>query len=211
MHIGSRLVGACLASLVITESNAQSADFVELFDGTLNGWTVENSDAGNFRVEDGFLRVEAPEGWLRHERRLGDFDLIVEFRFLSDDADSGFFFRVAGDGFFSRGWPNRSYQVQLRNPLGESSFPPVGGLFRHGMPAGQTSFDESAVRRVALGTGEWQRLEIRVSGQTVRASLNGTKVLRAEGTGNGSGYIGLQGETGGLDFRSIRMRDRSPP
>ena len=183
--------------------------FVELFDGTLDGWRIVGSESGNFGVRDGQLRVAGPEGWLRTVDSYADFELVVEFCFLTDDADSGLFFRAAGDAPFRRGWPNRSYQLQMRNPAGDSPFPPLGGLFRHGMPPGETAFDEALARRVTRPTGEWQRLEIDVTGEALRARINGTPVLVASGIGNGSGPIGLQGETGALEVRSVRIRARA--
>jgi 3-keto-disaccharide hydrolase len=205
----ARLVlGAALVTAMTGRIDAQSG-FVELFDGTLTGWEIVDTTHDNFSVVDGVLRVEAPEGWLRSARTYRDFELDIEFRFLTDDADSGVFFRVAGDTAFRRGWPDRSYQLQMRNPLGESPFAPLGGLFRHGMPARETTlFDEPLARRVTRPTGEWQRLQIVVVGTEVRARINGTEVLVAGDIGNASGWIGLQGETGALEFRSIRVRER---
>lgn len=198
-------IAAVIALLGSTVATGQDMASEELFDGTLAGWTIENTAHDNFRVIDGVLRVEAPEGWLRSARRYGDFELRVEFRFLTEDADSGIFFRAVGNESFSRGWPNSSYQVQMRNPLGESRFAPVGGLFRHGMPEGETDYDEGLARRVSRPTGEWQVIVVRVTGGEVVAELNGETVLRAGNIANPEGHIGLQGETGALEYRSLRI------
>jgi hypothetical protein len=182
--------------------------FVPLFDGTLKGWIAENSEAGNFTVTGGVLRVEGPGGWLRTVREYADFSVRTEFRFLTADADSGLFVRARSTGGFGRGWPQGSYQVQIRNPLTPSRLPPVGGLFRHGMPPGDTKFDASIVEKLARPTGEWQTLEVDVTGEQLVARFNGTEVLRALGLQNPSGYVGLQGETGALEFRSLTLRQR---
>jgi len=182
--------------------------FVPLFDGTLTGWVVENSDAGNFSVRDGVLRVEGPSGWLRSAREYGDVSVRVEFRFLTADADSGLFVRAPRGASFMRGWPNNSYQVQIRNPLTASRLPPVGGLFRHGMPAGETTFDPAVVEMLARPTGEWQTLEADVLGDRLTARFNGTEVLQAGNIATPRGYLGLQGETGILEFRAIEVRER---
>jgi hypothetical protein len=89
---------------------------VALFDGTLKGWTIENTTAGNIAAADGVLRVQGPSGWLRSERQFTDFTMRLQFRFLTDDADSGIFFRTPAKAEFIRGWPNNGYQVQIRNP-----------------------------------------------------------------------------------------------
>lgn len=204
---GGRTGASALISLMLVGSLAESqtAESVELLDDALSRWTVENTTAGNFRVVDGVLEVSEPEGWLKSTERHADFELTVEFRFMTDDADSGIFVRALGEGEFVRGWPNQSYQVQLRNPIGESPFPPVGGLFRHGMPSAETAYDEALARANSRPTGEWQTLVVRVAGDRLSVDLNGIGITRAAGIGNGSGFIGIQGETGVLEFRSLRL------
>ena len=185
----------------------QAGGFVPLFDGTLNGWVIENTQAGNIGVRDGVLRVDAPSGWLRSTREFGDVVIRTEFRFVTADADSGLFVRASGSGQFMRGWPNNSYQVQIRNPATASRLPPVGGLFRHGMPPGPMEFDAAIVEKVARPTGEWQTLEVEVAGNRLTARLNGTEVLKAMEIANPRGFIGLQAETGTVEFRSIEVRE----
>lgn len=197
---------ALLASVVPLMAPAQQAQFEELLDPALSRWNSVDAADGTFSWDGDVLRVTGPAGWLRSAQQYADFDLIVEFRFLTDDADSGVFFRAIGASAFARGWPKEAYQLQMRNPVTESRFPPLGGLFRHGMPAADTQFDEATARAVTLAAGQWQTLEISVSGATVRASINSTPVLEAAGIGNARGYIGLQGETPALEFRSVRIR-----
>lgn len=197
-----------LVAAVLGAAGAAQAQRVPLFDGTLAGWSIENATAGNIVVESGVLRVAAPTGWLKSAGSYGDFALRIEFRFLTDDADSGIFVRAVADGVFGRGWPGSSYQVQLRNPLGESPFPAVGGIFRHGKPPGETRFDAALAASASMGTGEWQVLEIEVLGSELRAALNGVELTRASGIENPRGFIGIQAETGALEFRRIEIEER---
>jgi hypothetical protein len=199
-----------LAAVAAVRGQATGA-FVPLFDGTLNGWVIENTQAGNISVRDGVLRVDAPSGWLRSMREYGDVTVRAEFRFVTADADSGLFVRASGTGQFMRGWPNNSYQVQIRNPATASRLPPVGGLFRHGMPPGATEFDATVVEKIARPTGEWQTLEVEVTGNRLTARLNGTQVLNAMEIANPRGYLGIQAETGTVEFRSIEIREPSRP
>ena len=194
-----------LSLLLLATSTCAAAQappgFTPLFDGTLGQATIENG--GAFTVEGGVLRAEGPEGWLRFPPLVRDFRLRVELKFLTDNADSGVFFRALPDGAFARGWPNRSYQVQLLNPTAGSSLPPVGGLFRHGMPPGETTLDRDAVQAAFTGTGEWQLLEIEVAGTELTVQLNGALVTRASGISDVTGYIGIQSETSAVEFRRI--------
>ena len=201
-HTLTRLLPAALVTglLVYATPRAQPSNgFVPLFDGTLNGWIVENTQAGNFKLAGDVLHVEGPTGWIRSARRYEDFSLRVEFRFMTPDADSGIFLRAAGDTQFLRGWPNQSYQVQVRNPSTPSKFPPVGGLFRHGMPPGDATLDEQVVNRLFRGTGVWQILDIELIADRLNVRLDGSEVLRADGMSRTSGYIGMQGEAGVVD------------
>jgi hypothetical protein len=182
------------------------SEWQELIDPELARWTIEDAPTDHFRFVDGVLSVREPEGWLKSDRLYADFDCETEFRFLTDDADSGLFVRVRGQHPFRRGWPNQSYQVQIRNPLGPSPYPPVGALFRHGMASGPTDYDEPLARATCLPTGAWQTLAVRVMGDALTVALNGVEITRAAGLRNETGHIGIQGETGVLEFRSIRIR-----
>lgn len=200
-----RILLTCLLLLLSAVTAPAQGTFVQMFDGTLKGWVVENSTANNFTVSGGTLRVEGPAGWLRTERQFTDFTARLRFRFLTVDADSGVFFRTTGATQFMRGWPNNGYQVQLRNPATESRLPPVGGLFRHGMPNGDITFDPAAVGKLSRGTNEWQDLEFTVAGETLTVRFNDAEVTRAGNIVRQTGYIGLQAEVGAVEFRSIEI------
>ena len=185
-----------------------SGELVSLFDGTLDGWAIENSEEGNFTVNNGILHVEGSQGWLRSDGRYSDFLLRAEFRFLTDDTDSGIYVRAVADAEFIRGWPGNSYQVQVRNPIGESRFGPVGDLFRHQTPPGNLDFDPDLSGRTSTGTGEWQTIEIEAVGATLTVRLNGTLLSRADNIANPTGYIGIQSELGAIEFRTIEILER---
>ena len=207
-----RLAGVTLAlaltvaAIRMSGQQASGDSFTPLFDGSLQGWTIENGTASSFVVKDGLLRVEGPSGWLRSAREYRNFVLRTQVRMLTPDADSGIFVRAVGANIFMRGWPGDSYQVQVRVPTAPGPLPPIGGIFRHGTPPGQTALDIDAVRKSFTALNEWQRLEITLSGTTLAATLNGVEVTRAEGLVDRPGYIGIQAETGVLEYRSIEIR-----
>lgn len=178
-----------------------AAEWSSLFAGTLGQATIENG--GTFSIENGVLRAEGPEGWLRFPGEYRDVRLRVELRFTTSNGDSGVFLRATPDRAFSRGWPNRSYQVQLLNPLAGGTLPPIGGIFRHGMPAGETQLDRDAVARAFTGTGEWQLLEIELVGTELSVALNGVPVTKAFAIADVPGSIGIQSETSAVEFRRI--------
>ena len=185
--------------------------FVPLFDGTLANWVIENTESGNFTVRDGLLRVEGPQGWLRSAAQYSNYSLRVECRFLTEDADSGIFVRAPGpaSNIFIRGWPANAYQVQVRSMVKNRTTNPlwIGNLYRHRVAPGETVFDADAALAAAKGTGEWQLFEIEVVDDRLTVQLNGVVVTRASGIVNPRGYIGIQGETGALEYRTIAIRE----
>jgi len=210
-----RLVSLCLFGLALGVRGlvAQAPPpFTQLFDGrSLDGWVVENSDGANFTVAEGVLRVTGPQGWIRSARQYGNFTLRVEVRFMTDDADSGVFVRAPGpaSNVFMRGWPANAYQVQLRDMSRNKTTNPIwiGNLYRHRVAPGETTFDADAAVRATKATTEWQVVEIEAVDDRLTASLNGVSVLRASGVVNPRGFIGIQGETGALEYRSIAVRE----
>ncbi len=121
------------------------------------------------------------------------------------------FFRAPGpaSNIFVRGWPANAYQVQVRDMSVNRTTNPfwAGNLYRHRVPQGPTTFHADAALAAVRPTGEWQVFEIDVTGDRVQATLNGTPVLDARGIVNPRGYIGLQGETGALEYRRIEIRE----
>jgi len=189
----------------------QSGEFTPLFDGkSLQGWTPVNTTPSTFTVKDGAIHVEGNSGWLRYDKQYTNFDMRVEFRFLTDNADSGVFVRAVGDAIFLRGWPGSSYQVQARDMTRNQTTNPIfiGNVYRHGQRgATDTSFDSAAALQAAKKTGDWQVLEIEVRGDRLTARLNGAPVLSAGNLANPSGFVGLQGEAGIVQYRSIQVRE----
>jgi hypothetical protein len=194
--------------------DARAIQFQPLFDGkTLEGWTIENTDAGNFTVRDGVLHVTGPGGWLRSTRQFADVRLRVELRFLTTDADSGIFLRAPDppDHVFIRGWPANAYQVQARDISTNRTTKPIwiANLYRHRVAeSGETHYDADAALEAFRPTGEWQILEIDVTGRTLTVALNGTEVTRASNIVNPRGHIGIQGETGAVEYRAVEIAEK---
>jgi hypothetical protein len=191
-----------------TVQSQPTPGFRPLFDGTLGEASIENG--GAFVIEDGVLRAVGPQGWLRFPVQARDLRLRLELRFTTTTGDSGVFLRAQSGGVFARGWPNRSYQVQLLNPDAGGTLPPIGGLFRHGMPPGATALDRDALERAFTGTGEWQVLEIELAGTDLTVRLNDVLVTRASGIEDVLGSIGIQSETPAVEFRRIDIEVLEP-
>jgi len=209
-----------LVSVNACAQDAANEAFTPLFDGsTLNDWVVDDDQyAGNFSVQDGLLRVEGEGGWLRSVQQYSDFTLRMEFRYLTEDPGrgrigvSGVFLRTPAESTYASGWPNNSLEVQLANRQGSRPAIPGdarwgGAVLRHGNPGGPTSFDTRTALRSYGQTGEWQSLEIHAIGDAIHVTLNDNYLGVASAGGNTGGYIGVQAETGGIEFRSIEINE----
>lgn len=208
-----------IATMLLLVLSMQHAEDISLFDGkTLAGWVLENTSNEKIVVKDGVIRIEQGSGWLRSNREFKDFILKLEFRFLNDEANSGVFIRTAptsdrnpaANGIV-RGWPDDGYAVQTREiakDVPTTKSPLTGKVMTQGRatPAKEVSFDPEALRSAFKPTGSWQTYEIQCIGPRVVVRVNGVLISEAE-VGQLSGHIGLQGETGIVEFRNISARE----
>ena len=83
-----------------------------------------------------------------------------------------------------------------------------GGFLNYGAPDVVGSFDtEVALQAYKRPVNGWHTYEIHAVGQTVSSIVNGHVVGRPYNVGNPSGFIGIQCESGTIEFRSIRIKE----
>lgn len=145
-----------------------------LFDGkSLNGWTIENDCEVD--VVDGCIRLKSGLGWLRHDSRLRDFELHVEWKALKEkDYDAG---------------------IYIRSPLGGKPFPrgyQVNML--DGKEGNVPNFPKAQSSGLAKPAGEWNVFDLRVVGETASLKINGKPAWETDGLTELDGYIGFQVE-----------------
>jgi len=177
---------------------------IELFNGNnLDGWEIVND--GQFSVEDGVLKINRGTGWLRSTDTFSDFVLTMEFRFLEEGANSGIFVRTgptsADD---NNGWPDNGYQVQCMDTLIGT---PLDHMIPYGAPPFEHQSDIEALKTAYKPAGEWHTYEIRAEGERLWVSLNDALITTATGIKNLRGHIGIQGELGLLEFRTITLSE----
>jgi hypothetical protein len=161
-----------------------------LFDGeSLNGWTIENDCVVD--VVDGCIRLKSGTGWLRHDNRLRDFRLHIEWKALGDGQyDSGIFFRASSDG---KPFPAKGYQVNLlRGREGDVPNIPAAssrGLVKH---------------------GDWNVFDLEVKRDVASLAINGKRAWSASGFSQLEGWVGLQVEVpvgGQFLFKNIELTE----
>ena len=108
---------------------------------------------------------------------------------------------TSNDG--ENGWPNNGYQIQCKDTLDVVKAPnPIGSIIQYGPPFTSES-DRDMIAKAYHPQGQWNTYDITCKGEEITVKLNGLVVTRASQITNRSGYIGIQGEKGLLEFQDI--------
>lgn len=160
--------------MMLLGGGLSAADGVRLtlFDGkSVDGWVLEND--AEVEVVDGNLLLKAGNGWLRTAHQYRDFELELEWKALqTQNYDAGIYIRAAGEG---KPFPKPAYQVNL-----------LEGKEGHIGTLPGASF-QGLVKR-----GDWNRFLIRVVGDTVALTVNGSPAYKVGGLKEPQGYVGFQ-------------------
>jgi len=169
----------------------------QLFNGKdLTGWRVHGTE--KWYVQNGEMICESgPDkqyGYLSTEQEYKDFDLQLEF-FQEANGNSGVFFHSQVDGTTVSGW-----QAEVA-PMNNHT----GGIYES---YGRGWLIQPAPEKEKfLKENEWNKMRIRVKGNTVTTWLNGNQMIELtdEKIGSISGRISLQIHDGG----GVRVRWRN--
>jgi Domain of Unknown Function (DUF1080) len=213
-----------LASIAPSQAEGQgvstsSPAWRPLFDGhSLEGW--EHVGPGKFVVEDGVLRTEGGMGLLCYTReKLGNCVIRVVYKTANERSNSGVYIRIADrpkEPWFA---VHHGFEVQIADQGGDGRG--TGSIY---------TFAKAAAKPAK--SGEWNTLEITLTGNRVRTRINDVPVAEfdsselkpesTEKTGEGdpargprpdSGYIGLQNhdEKSVVYFKDVSVRPLGPP
>ena len=194
----------------------------KLFDGkSLAGWVVEGAktfkDAGTdspiWVADNGLLRCMVKSGsfgFLRHEKKVTDFHLHLEYRFEPNPKRRG----NSGVGIRTVPFDSRksvesrpsyaAYEIQLLDDAGKKpDRHSTGSLYRYVAPSEQA----------AKASPEWNALDVECQGPNIRIHVNGKKIIDIDQTKISAlkgkpleGYICLQNHGSRIDFRNITLR-----
>lgn len=170
--------------------------WIALFDGqTLFGWKAYSQ--ADWRVEDGAIVASSGErGLLCTSVSFDDYVLKAQFR-AAAGTNSGIFLRtppvVAMNDITTR-----CYELNIAPP--DNPFPTGSFVGRQ------------KAKPVPERAGQWQSLEVTLDGPRAIVQLNGEVVLEyTDPHPTGRGRIGLQFNTGRVEFRDIKLRPLNLP
>lgn len=197
------------AAAMLLSSCCGECKKTELFNGQdLSGWVgFVDPESGVsaeqvYSVKDGNIYVAGqPFGYLRTEKKYGDYTLHVEWRWIGEGTNSGLFQRVQdGDKLWCT-----AIECQLCS----------GKAGDYVMLGGAKISDIECVGefpvKVRIGdyenpVGEWNTADITCEGKTIKVKINGKEQneCTCEFT---DGYIALQSEGGPIEFRNIYITE----
>lgn len=188
-----------ICSLVLFGVKAQKK---KIFNGkNLNGWKVHGTEI--WYVEEGQLVCESgPEekyGYLSTQNYYNDFILTLKFK-QDSDGNSGVFIRSTIEHTKISGW-----QVEVAPPKKNT-----GGIYESYGRGWLIKPDP--IKDSVLKMGKWNKMKIKVQGNSVTTWLNGVKMieLKDEKIGKGKGAIALQIHDGGgikVRWKNIRINE----
>lgn len=209
---------AAAVVLLAVAARAEDDGWETLAAKDLTGWVEEqhfffkakHPGASTWSVRDGVLLCDGSLGncgFLRFDRRLGDFTLRLEYR-LAKGCNTGVCFRSPRpyDGKPDDTLPSRiGYEVQVLDDAGKPASKTSSGAFYGRLAPGSNA---------ARPAGEWNTLEIACKGPRIRVTLNGKVVQDVDQTAEEairdrpqSGYLLLQNHGGRCEFRNLRLRE----
>lgn len=205
----NRVIFAALCLMALLAACGNKSTKTALFNGKdLAGWVCVLDEKSNtpasevYGVKDGNIYIAGnPFGYMRTDKKYGDYKLHVEWRWVGEGTNSGLFQRVQdGDGL----WPN-AIECQLCNGKA-GDFVMLGGSKISEIECkGQFPIKERN-GDYEKPVGEWNTAEIICQGKSITVYINGE--LQNQCTCETSeGYIALQSEGGPIEFRNIYIEE----
>jgi len=163
--------------------------WISLFDGqTLYGWQHHQTQ-GDWKVKDGVIVVTtAPKELLCTTTKFGDYQLRVEYRSPAA-TNSGVFLRT---GLEPQDAAKDCYELNIA---------PADNPFPTGSLVGRKKTTAS------IKAGGWQTFDVTVQGGQISVSHDGGEVLQyTDPSPLEAGFIGLQYNSGKVEFRSVMLK-----
>jgi len=211
-----RLFVSTVFSCIAVAGQTGERGFVQLFDGTLNGWKLVDGKGPGYVVENGVLVCPADGGGnLFTEKEYANFVLRFEFR-LTPGGNNGIGIRAPLDGRASY----LGMEIQILDDQHEKYRGQIKATQYHG-----SIYDVApAEHGFKKPTGEWNVEEITADRRRIKVVLNGHTILDANlddvkdpevlkrhpGLQRKSGHIGFLGHGTRVEFRKVRIRELLP-
>ncbi len=194
-----------LAVTLLAGSSAWAADWVSLFDGTLDAWKANEAE-GTFHVKDSLGgKAIVARGTRSHLFYMGDdgradfknFEFEAEVKAMAG-ANSGIYFHTT---FQDEGWPGQGFEVQINNSQVEHN-----GYLE--MKKTGSLYGIRNIYRAMAADNTWFTLRILVQAKHVQIWVDDVLLVDHVEPTLSHGTFALQGHDPGSEvhFRNLRVR-----
>ena len=188
-------------------ADSSGTHVIHLWNGmNTDGWQVFNTNGLPIEkfctVSNGILALHGkPNGFLRTTRKYSNYNLHVVWRWSQDvpKNNSGIFIHVTGE---DKIWPE-SIQCQVK--VGQTGELLGMSPAKFDAPLVQGKMLVPCAKPNEKPVGQWNDYDIHCDGSRVQTTLNGLPEAGVGGCSVTNGFIGLQSEGYGIEFRVIDL------
>jgi len=197
-----RMTLLVLAMLCLTGASGLAAEWVSLFDGTLDQWTHSEKE-GTFSVKDNAIVACGERSHLfykgagNNKADFKNFEFEAEVKAMAG-ANSGIYFHTA---FQSEGWPSQGFEVQINNSQLEHN-----GYLE--MKKTGSLYGKRNIYKAMAADNTWFTLRILVRDTRVQIWVDDILLVDHMEPTLSHGTFALQGHDPGSEvhFRNLRVR-----
>lgn len=191
-------VGRSLSNDPGDEDQPKRSDAEPAADWRAIDWTAHGiRDWGPIDGKDEIVvpREVSPNSWLLSRRTFDDFVLTAQYA-VEEKGAGGIYVRVPQDARFP--W-NQGFEIHFDDDHGElPSLDGTGSVYKRAQPQAN----------LGRPVNQWNDVRIECRGRELSVWLNDERVVdyRIPDTFPMSGHVGLDGVTGGITYRNVRVR-----
>ncbi|NDV44781.1 3-keto-disaccharide hydrolase [Flagellimonas sediminis] len=181
------------------ETPKDDTPWVDLFDGTLNGWNQKGGEA-NYAVEDdaivGSTVHDTPNSFLTTDKMYDDFILELDYK-VDSTMNSGIQIRSNSFPYYQNG---RVHGYQIEIDPSERAW--SAGIYDEGRRGWLVTLDDNPEAQKAFRQNDWNHYRIEAIGDTIKTWINGVPAAHLIDDKTPSGFIALQVHSIGKDQKS---------
>ncbi|MCB0372751.1 MAG: DUF1080 domain-containing protein [Muricauda sp.] len=190
---------ALLLCFACAEAPKDDTPWVDLFDGTLNGWNQKGGEA-NYTIEEdvivGSTVHDTPNSFLTTDQMYGDFILELDYK-VDSTMNSGIQIRSNSFPHYQNG---RVHGYQIEIDPSERAW--SAGIYDEGRRGWLVTLDENPEAQKAFKQNDWNHYRIEAIGDTIKTWINGVPAAHLVDDKTPNGFIALQVHSIGKDQKA---------
>ncbi|MDC6385385.1 DUF1080 domain-containing protein [Muricauda sp. SK9] len=180
---------ALLLGWACTDAPKDDTPWIDLFDGTLNGWTQKGGEANYTIKEDmivGSTVHDTPNSFLTTDKMYDDFILELDYK-VDPTMNSGIQIRSNSFPYYQNGRVH-GYQIEI-DPSDRAW---SAGIYEEAKRGWLVPLTNNKRAQEAFMQNEWNHYRIEAIGDTLKTWINGVPASYLIDEGADSGFIALQ-------------------